>query len=272
MHGTRVLMLSCAIALGAIGCGSEEPSATEATEPETSSTTGSEAPIAEAPAPAPAPEPAAPPEPATPAAQPAPPQPQMPPHAMIVTHKVKDFAAWKPVFDADEAARKGAGVVGHGLMVDTTNPKNVSLWLGTADLAALETWSASPELKAKMKEGGVVGKPTTMSINHAAASPPSGKMFKYGAMIDLKVKDYAAFKTSFDAGEQLRTDNAVGAWAIGQDPKDPNHVTLWLESDDKDKLAAFVKSKELKAQQKEGGIKGAAKSSVWESVEMKMYQ
>jgi hypothetical protein len=263
-------MLSCAIALGAIGCSSEEPSATEATEPETSATSGEEtAPVAEAPAPAPAPEPVAPPEPA---AQPAPPQPEMPPHAVIVVHKVKDFAAWKPVFDADEPARKAAGVTAHGLQVDTTNPKNVSIWLGTANLATVEAWGASPELKAKMKEAGVVGKPTITSLNHAAASTPSGKMFKYGAMIDLKVKDYAAFKTSFDAGEQLRTDNAIGAWAIAQDPKDANHLTLWLESDDKDKLAAFVKSKELKAQQKEGGIKGAAKASVWESVEMKMYQ
>jgi hypothetical protein len=266
-------MLSCAIALGAIGCGSEEPSATEATEPETSATTGSEAPVAEAPAPAPAPapEPAAPPEPATPAAQPAP-EPQMPPSAVIVTHKVKDFAAWKTAFDADEANRKNAGFMMHALMTDVNNPKNVSVYLPTADLAKAEAMTSSEELKKTMKDAGVIGKPTVQQINHAGSSTPTGKMAKYGAMLDLKVKDYAAWRTVFDGAQQLRTDNAISAWSIGQDPKDPNHVLVWLESDDKDKLTAFTKSKELKAKDKEGGIKGAAKVSVWETSEMKQYQ
>src|ERR1700754_3174443 len=99
MIGTRYLIVSCAIALCAIGCGSEDPSATEATEPEVASTTGSEAapapaepaPVATAPAPAPEEPPAA----VTP-----PPAPEMPKSSVIVTHKVKDFAAWKTAFDA----------------------------------------------------------------------------------------------------------------------------------------------------------------------------
>src|SRR5688572_31501282 len=38
------------------------------------------------------------------------PQPSMPPSAMMVVHKVKDFAAWKTAFDSHEEARKDNGV------------------------------------------------------------------------------------------------------------------------------------------------------------------
>src|SRR5262245_1517463 len=107
MHRMRFLILSCAIALSAVGCGGEEPSATEASEPQVAPTTGAEAPAAEpAPAPvaeAPAPAPA---EPAPPAAAPPTPAPAPPTNSVIVVHKVKDVAAWKTAFDGHEQARK----------------------------------------------------------------------------------------------------------------------------------------------------------------------
>lgn len=272
MIGTRYLIVSCAIALCAIGCGSEEPSATEATEPEVAPTSG-----AETPAPAPAPvEPAATPAPAPeepPAAAVQPPPPEMPKTSAVVTFKVKDFAAWKPVFDSGEQLRKDAGALGHAISRDTTKGDTVQLWVPTADTAKLAAAYDTPEMKAKLKEAGVIGKPKVTPLAHAEMSPPTGAaMPKFGALSDVKVKDYAAWKAIFDADKQVRTDAGVASYAISQDPKDPNHVYLWLEGDDKDKLDTYLKSKELKARNKEAGVKGAPKTSLFENVEMKMYQ
>ncbi len=267
MH--RFLILSCAIALTAIGCGSEDPSATEASEPEVTETTGNEAPTAQAPA-----EPAPVVAEAPPAAAPPTPAPQPPAASVIVTHKVKDFAAWKTAFDAHEQARKDAGFMGHAIMIDSAKPDTVSLWLPTNDLAKAEAFGTSPELKKTMKDAGVVGKPTMMYMNHVAMSPPSadGSMPKYGAVMDHKVKDFAAWKTAFDADDQARKDGGITGYAVSQDPKDPNHVTVWLESSDKDKLTAMTTSKELAAKMKAAGVKGKPKTTIVENGEFKMYQ
>jgi hypothetical protein len=162
MHRTHFLFLSCALALSAIACGGSEPAASEATEPQAAPSTGAEAPpapVAEAP-PAPAPAP----EPITPAAAPPAPAPAPPAFSVLLTHKVKDFAAWKPVFDADEPARKSAGIVGHGIMTDPAKPGVITLWLPTNDLDKALAFGASPELKAKMKEAGVIGKPAIVTM------------------------------------------------------------------------------------------------------------
>jgi len=270
MIGTRYLIVSCAIALCAIGCGSEEPSATEATEPEVAPTSGAEAapaPVEPAATLAPAPE-----EP-PPAAAVTPPPPEMPKTSAVVTFKVKDFAAWKTAFDGAEQTRKDAGALGHAISRDTAKGDTVQLWVPTADTEKLAASYATPEAKKALKEQGVVGAAKVTPLAHAEMSPPSGAaMPKFGALSDVKVKDYAAWKAIFDADKQVRTDAGVASYAISQDPKDPNHIYLWLEGDDKDKLDTYLKSKELKARNKEAGIKGAPKTSLFENVEMKMYQ
>lgn len=266
MIGTRYLVVSCAIALCAIGCGSEEPSATEATEPQVAPTTGSEVP-----APEPAAEPA--PEPEEPAAAVTPPPPEMPKSSALVTFKVKDYATWKPVFDSGEQARKDGGALGHAIARDTVKGDTIQLWIPTADPDKLAAIYETPEVKAKMKEGGVIGKPKVTPLAHAEMSPPAGTaMPRFGALADVKVKDYAAWKAIFDADTQARTDAGVASYAISQDPKDPTHVYVWLEGDDKDRLDAYLKSKELKARNKEAGVKGTPKTGLFENVEMKMYE
>lgn len=269
MIGTRYLIVSCAIALCAVGCGSEEPSATEATEPEVASTTGAEQLPAPEPEAAPAPE-----EPPPAAAVAEPPAMEPPKASVIVMHKVKDFDAWKTAFDADEPNRKAAGIMGHALMTDTAKPGMVGIWLPTNDLAKVEEFAKSPELKKAMKDAGVVGAPTMMYLNHVAMSPPSanGAMPKYGAIIEHKVKDFDAWKTGFDADEPARKEAGITGYAVSQDPKDPKHVTVWLEADTKEALSAMLASKELAAKMKEAGVIGKPKTTIVENGEMKMYQ
>ena len=271
MIGTRYLIVSCAIALCAIGCGSEEPSATEATEPEVAPTSGAE--VAPAPAPAePAATPAPAPEEPAPAASPTPPPPEMPKTSAVVSFKVKDYAAWKTAFDAAEQSRKDAGALGHAISRDVAKGDTIQVWIPTADTAKLEASYTTPEAKKAMKESGVVGAAKVTQLAHAEMSPPTGgAMPKFGAIMEIKVKDYAAWKAIFDADTQVRTDAGVASYALSQNPQDPNHLFLWLEGDDKDKLDAYLKSKELKARNKEAGVKGQPTTTVYENVEMKMY-
>ena len=78
---------------------------------------------------------------------------------IILNHKVSDFKAWKKIYDADTARREKAKLkeIYVGTAADDVN--NVYIIFQTTSLAAFEKMITDPELKAVMKEGGVIGQP-----------------------------------------------------------------------------------------------------------------
>ena len=79
---------------------------------------------------------------------------------VMVTHKVKDWDAWKKEFDSHKQARIDAGladrVVGHSL----DDNHIVRLVFAITDMAKAKAFMASKDLKDKMAAAGVVGPPT----------------------------------------------------------------------------------------------------------------
>ncbi|MDH4092547.1 MAG: hypothetical protein OEV74_14485 [Cyclobacteriaceae bacterium] len=83
---------------------------------------------------------------------------------IILSHDVKDFAAWKPHYDGDSPRREGAGFKQLAVGTDASNPNKVyMIWQG--DPKVLEKMLQDPELGAKMKEAGVISKPEVIVIN-----------------------------------------------------------------------------------------------------------
>jgi quinol monooxygenase YgiN len=81
------------------------------------------------------------------------------PVTVIVTHEVKDYAAWRKGFDADDANRAKAGFSVSSVCVDVKNPKLVSVIGGFSSAEAAEAFMKNPKLKEVMETAGVVGKP-----------------------------------------------------------------------------------------------------------------
>ena len=149
----RTYALAVLSVLSLAACGSSS-----STTPESSSeTTGTEQPVAVAPTPAPEP---------TPVAEPTPPpapvveQPKLATAAAVVTHRVKDYDAWKKGFDEHATARKEAGVIGHQVSRGVKDPSLVVVYLAADDKAKLEAMFADKALAEAMKKNGVIGKPT----------------------------------------------------------------------------------------------------------------
>jgi len=65
---------------------------------------------------------------------------------------------WKPLFDADEENRKGAGLSTIGVYRQAGEENNVLVVL-EGDAEPMKNMLASPELGEKMKEAGVLGLP-----------------------------------------------------------------------------------------------------------------
>ncbi len=77
---------------------------------------------------------------------------------VMVTHKVADYARWKPIFDADGANRQAAGSKGGQLLRSADDPNEVVL-LFAWDLEQARQYSQKEEVRAKMQEAGVLDTP-----------------------------------------------------------------------------------------------------------------
>jgi quinol monooxygenase YgiN len=260
------------LALG-VGCSSsssEEPPASEATE-------GAEAlqpELPPAPPAEPATQPPAPPSSPEPAAAVTPPPaPQMPPYAAVVIHDVKDFDAWKPVFDSDIEARKQAGITGEGVMRSVDNDKQVVIYLPATDAEKVKAMLDAKETKDKMKEGGVKGKPTVLIFkDEGGKMAPPDKTGLYGAVLQYNVKDFAAFKTALEGQEQARSTAGIIGYGLGQAVDKDTQAMVYLQSDDAAKIKTYLDAKETKAAMKEAGAKGQPKVTVVQEGSMTMYQ
>jgi hypothetical protein len=74
----------------------------------------------------------------------------------LVTHKVKDFGAWKKVYDTVKGAQKEGGVRFHSVLRASDDPNLVSVAHTFDTLAAAQAFfSSNPALKRAMVDAGV---------------------------------------------------------------------------------------------------------------------
>ena len=78
---------------------------------------------------------------------------------IIVNHRVKDFDAWKPYFDADRERRESFGLKDVTVGRDQNDRNNVYIIFQSNDPSKSEKMFADPGLEKVMKEAGVLNKP-----------------------------------------------------------------------------------------------------------------
>lgn len=78
---------------------------------------------------------------------------------MIVVHDVRDFAAWKKAYDSVDEVRRRHGIIGAAVNQGLDDPLHVTVYHQAETRAQLQAFVGSPELKAAMQQGGVLGAP-----------------------------------------------------------------------------------------------------------------
>ncbi len=78
---------------------------------------------------------------------------------LLIRHRVADYATWKPAFDSHHDTITAAGGTVGFLMRDADDPNLISVGIAWASLDRAQAFIASPDLKAKMEESGVIGAP-----------------------------------------------------------------------------------------------------------------
>jgi heme-degrading monooxygenase HmoA len=78
---------------------------------------------------------------------------------IIVQHTVRDYDAWKRVFDEHEAVRREHGATGHQLYRGADDPNEVTIVNHFPTREQAEAFATDPSLKEAMERGGVISEP-----------------------------------------------------------------------------------------------------------------
>jgi hypothetical protein len=76
----------------------------------------------------------------------------------IIQHRVENFRAWKPVYDAHEGRKQYS--FQDRVLQTIDDPNNVIVILDSDNADKLRDFLQSDDLKAAMRAAGVVGEPT----------------------------------------------------------------------------------------------------------------
>ena len=76
----------------------------------------------------------------------------------VVNHKVKDFNAWKKVYDEFETTRDDFGLKEHYAFQSVDDSNHVMV-VGEGKLEAIQKFMGSDDLKRGMERAGITGPP-----------------------------------------------------------------------------------------------------------------
>lgn len=186
------------------------------------------------------------PEPATPA---------KPANVLIIKHKVANFAKWKPEYEAHDSVRRSYGLTNYVLGRGTADSNMVVVILKMDDVNKAKELTGSAGMKERMQKAGVIGKPTfdylDVVMNDDTPIDQNARV-----MVTHKVKDWDAWKKSFDSHKQARMDAGLVDRGLGYADGDNHMVSIVFAITDKKKADDFMKSKDLKDKMAEAGVDG----------------
>jgi len=79
---------------------------------------------------------------------------------MIVTFSIKDYDAWRPVFDGAAPARAKAGVGKAQIFRNTDAANDLLVVFDVASKTSGRAWMSSSQVRADWQKGGVIGTPS----------------------------------------------------------------------------------------------------------------
>jgi len=188
-----------------------------------------------------------------------------PQNMVVVTHRVKDFAKWLPMYEGHDTARVAAGL--HSYVIGRGAPDSnlIIIAMKADDWDKAKAFANSKSLKEAMQKGGVISAPAVEFVTELYQDTGTIQS-TLRSRTEFTVKDWNTWKKSFDSTKQIRTDNGLMDRVVGHDAKDDKKVTIVMAVTDSTKAAAFWKSDQLKKIRAASGVVGEPKRFVYNIV------
>ena len=180
---------------------------------------------------------------------------ELPPVAVLISHAVSDYDAWKKKFADHAPARKEASCLGHHLNRGADDPNQLVIYLPATNADQVKAFADSPDLPEKMKEAGVTGTPTITFMRPMSADFIPDKALA-GMIVSHAVEDYSKWRVQYDEFDDYRKKNGIVGHAVNQELGKPNQVIVYHQAESVDTLRALVDSGELKERMEKGGVVG----------------
>lgn len=190
--------------------------------------------------------------------EPAPPPPAAtgPMMVMTISHKVANYAKWKPAYESHDSTRLANGLHNYVIARGIDDSNMVMVALKMDDVNKAKELAASQGMKDRMKAAGVTG-PVSIDYVEAVMNDTTAIQQTVRVMVKHKVKDWDAWKKSFDSHKQIRVDAGLTDRVVAHTVGDDHSVTVVCAVADMAKAKAFMSSKELKDKMAEAGVEGA---------------
>ena len=78
---------------------------------------------------------------------------------LTVQHNVRDYQAWRAIYDSMSDVQKAGGVTAESVHQLTGAPNTILVLHHFATVAQAQAFLTNPELKSAMQQGGVEGPP-----------------------------------------------------------------------------------------------------------------
>jgi quinol monooxygenase YgiN len=90
---------------------------------------------------------------------------------LLIRHRVKDYARWKPRFDEHAETRKASGSKSARLFRSAANPNEIVALFEWDNLELAQRFSQSENLRAVMQESGVAEPPDIFLLDDVETFP-----------------------------------------------------------------------------------------------------
>jgi len=90
---------------------------------------------------------------------------------LLVRHKVEDYDAWKPLYDAHGATRKASGSQGARLFRSASDPNELVILFEWDSLDNARAFAQSDDLRQTMQRAGVADQPDVYFLDSVENAP-----------------------------------------------------------------------------------------------------
>ena len=180
--------------------------------------------------------------------------PAKPVNLMTVIAKVANFQKWLPDYESHDSIRQSFGLHNFSIARGVKDSNMVMVVLRMDDAVKAKEFAASPDLKARMKKGGVVGAPELSFLDMQMLDMTPSTSTR--VLVKHKIKDWDAWKKVFDADKPNRTNAGLTDRALGYEAGDNHMVSMVFLVSDMKKADDFSKSEALKKKMEEAGVEG----------------
>jgi len=91
--------------------------------------------------------------------------------ALLIRHRVTDFATWKPVFDEQDATRRAHGCRGGRLFRNAADPHEMLILLEWDDPERARLFAQSDDLREELTRADVVDEPDLWCLEETDQAP-----------------------------------------------------------------------------------------------------